>query len=545
MKKTFVPAFLALLLLAVPALAGDFYIVKVHTADMFERAQVADAGYDITSVDLEKGWMWVRVPVHQLTELQELGFKTEIADVKTLPAGYEDYHDYAELVAELQDIADTYPQLTSLFSIGQSIEGRELWCLKISDNPDVDETDEPAFSLVALHHAREILTIEVALHTIHQLLDGYGQDEQTTYYVDNREIYVIPNLNPDGSEHDHSGGWFGFWRKNRRVNGGSPCMGVDLNRNYGYLWGGVGSSGNPCSDTYRGTEAFSEPETVAYRDFLIDHPNVTTLISLHTHAKLVLYPWGHTYTHIEDQTDYLTHKTLAEIMASFNKYTPTQASSLYPTTGDTTDWSYGELGIISFTFELEPSQLNPLGFYPQPSIIPGACERNYDAIYLALGLSRDPSLVLAADLWRLDASLNGMDVLVEWASIVETEAAGWNVLRAEAGTDAYQVLNNELIQPGQVEYAYTDDTAQEGKTYDYLVEFVSNYDNDQQFGPVTVPMPGAGDDDVADDDVTDDDVADDDVTDDDIADDDATDDDLGDDDGGDDDEDNADGGCGC
>ena len=534
--RKILPLFLILLLTAVSVSASDVYILRIDTVDRFDRAEVANLGVDITSVNLEEGWIWVRVPDWQLADVQKLGFSSEIVDVKAMPSGYEDYHDYAEQVAFVQDLAEQYPDITDLSIVGQSLEGRDIYLLKISDNPEVDETDEGAFFLVALHHAREILSPEVALYTAQQLCENYGVDEQTTFYVDNREIFVMPTINPDGGEYDHSGSWFQFWRKNRRVNQGSMCMGVDLNRNYGYLWGGVGSSPNPCSDTYHGAEAFSEPETRIVRDFLIAHENITTLITLHTHAKLILYPWGHQYPHIDNEIDYLTHKTLAEYMAEYNGYSPGQASTLYPTTGDTTDWSYGELGIISFTFELEPGQLDPLGFYPGQGVIPGACQRNYEAIYLALGLSRDPSAVLASDLWRFDANLNGTSVTIDWASIIETEAAGWNVLRAEEGSKDYTQLNDELIPAGQEEYSFTDTGLLEGITYQYIVEFVSNYPNgNREFGPLTVEMPG-GDDDTIDDD--------DDQTDDDAIDDDAADDDDND-DGDDDDDDDDDDGCGC
>jgi len=532
--------------MAAPAFAGATYpvddlYVRVDTKTPEDRAEINEMGLDILTVDLEKGSVWVRLPADELTDLLALPYNIEVLDVMAMPPAYEEYHSYAEQKAMLDDLHAQYPELTKVFSIGPSYEGRELWAIKISNNPEVDDPEKPAFLLYAQHHAREILTPEVALYTAKTLLESYGVDDQMTTYVDTREVYIVPTVNPDGAEYDQSGATFRMWRKTRTVNEGSNCRGVDLNRNYGYEWVGPGSSGAPCSETYRGASPFSEPETQALRKLINTHTNIRIDISLHSHAKLVLYPWGYTYQKIADQVDYQTHKTLAEAMAKFNKYTPAQASNLYPVNGDSGDWEYGEKGIIAYTIELEPSQLIVTGFYPQPSIIQGACERNFQAILLAIGLTRKPSLVLSTDLWRLEATLNGNAATIHWNSIIETKPQGWNVLRSEGASENYVQLNDQLIQAGQDDYTYIDQGLVEGTTYNYMVEYVAQNTNlNQQFGPVSVEMPGGADDDATDDDATDDDATDDDATDDDAADDDATDDDAGDDDDNDDDS-----GCGC
>jgi hypothetical protein len=322
-----------------------------------------------------------------------------------------------------------------------------------------------------------------------------------------------------------------MWRKNREINAGTSCIGVDLNRNYNYHWIGPGSTSGPCTETYRGPSAFSEPETQHLRDFINAHANIHMILSIHTYQKLVLYPWGYTYDPIADQTDFLAYRTLAEAMAKLNGYTPTQASGLYITNGDSDDWEYGAKGIFAFTFELEPGQLDPLGFYPPPSIIPGACKRNFEAIKLMIGLSRDPHLAVSAELWRLEATLHGHAATIHWNSVIESTPKGWNVLRAIGSSENYQPINSKLIKAGQADYQFVDDGLADGETYQYKVEFVSQYPSaNVQFGPVSVTV-GGGDDDVSpDDDATDDDAADDDNA--------ATDDDQS--AGGDDS-----GGCGC
>ena len=165
-----------------------------------------------------------------------------------------------------------YPNLISTkISIGNSIENRPIYTVKISDNPEIDE-NEPEILYTALHHAREPQSMMQMIYFMYYLLENYNTDPSVQYLVNNRELYFIPVVNPDGYEYNRttnpSGG--GMWRKNRRNNGGS--YGVDLNRNYGpyTYWNAPngGSSTTPSSDTYRGTAPFSEPETNSIKNFL-------------------------------------------------------------------------------------------------------------------------------------------------------------------------------------------------------------------------------------------------------------------------------------
>ena len=144
--------------------------------------------------------------------------------------------------------------------------------VKISNNPDVNE-DKPEILYTALHHAREPMGMMQMIYYMYYLLENYGTDPEVTYLVNNREMYFIPVVNPDGYEYnrqtDPNGG--GMWKKNRRKND-DGTYGVDLNRNYGpYIYWNApngGSSINPATDLYRGASPFSESETSAIRDFL-------------------------------------------------------------------------------------------------------------------------------------------------------------------------------------------------------------------------------------------------------------------------------------
>ena len=183
------------------------------------------------------------------------------------------------------------------------------------------------------------------------LLENYGTDAEATYLVNNREMYFVPCFNPDGYEYnrqtDPNGG--GDWRKNRRNNGGS-CYGIDLNRNFGYQWGydNIGSSPDPCSQTYRGASAFSEPEAQAIRDFAILN-NYRTHFNMHTYGGYILYPWGY----IDEETpDSLTYREFAALLTSYSGYAFGSGGQLlgYNSNGSIRDWMYGEQTLKNKTF---------------------------------------------------------------------------------------------------------------------------------------------------------------------------------------------------
>lgn len=296
------------------------------------------------------------------------------------------FYTLDEVVAELDSMRLQYPNLiTAKHSIGTSHENRDIWMVKISDNPDISE-DEPEVLYDALIHAREPAAMSSVMYFMYYLLENYGTDPEVTYLVNNRELYFIPVLNPDGYEYNRqtnpNGG--GMWRKNRRDNGGG-VFGVDLNRNYGYKWGydNLGSSNDPADESYRGPSAFSEPETQAYRDFCINHSFVTNL-SYHTYSDVLLYPWGYINALTPDSTIF---KEYASDMTQYNNYgygNVVQAIG-YTANGGTFDWMYGEQTsknkIISMTPEVGGSGD---GFWPpQNRIYPLAQENFYPNLFLA------------------------------------------------------------------------------------------------------------------------------------------------------------------
>ncbi len=289
------------------------------------------------------------------------------------------YFTYSELLTILDNMALQFPNLiTAKQPIGSynSIEGRPIYWLKISDNPSVNET-EPEILYTALHHAREPGSLSQMIFYMYYLLENYGNNSEITALVDNTEMYFVPCVNPDGYVYnettDPNGG--GMWRKNMR-NNNDGTYGVDLNRNYGFQWGydDIGSSPTTNDQTYRGTTAFSEPETQTMKWFCEQHEFRMT-INYHTYGNDLIYPWGYIadfYT--PDSAVFVNHTRLMTSLNHFTAGTGNQTVQ-YTTNGDSDDWGYGEQTtkpkILSMTPELgDPAD----GFWPpQEKIIP-MCE---------------------------------------------------------------------------------------------------------------------------------------------------------------------------
>jgi carboxypeptidase T len=286
--------------------------------------------------------------------------------------------------SELKAIAQANAGLASVFSIGKTVQGRDILALRLNtDASGAEPSSKPGAVFTGTFHAREHLSTEVAL-LLGRFLAEKKDDPKVRELLRTRDIYILPMINPDGAEYDISTGEYQWHRKNMSRNP-DGSTGVDLNRNYGYLWGGAGSSGSPWSDTYRGPSAFSESESKAFKSFLEARRNVKTLISYHSYGELVLYPWGGDDSDVPDAKDLAAYKALAVEMGKLTGYAPQKSSDLYVATGDATDWTYAALGIFSFTIELGGN-----GFYPGSGIIGPSAKANLKAALYLLGLSDDP-----------------------------------------------------------------------------------------------------------------------------------------------------------
>ncbi len=315
------------------------------------------------------------------------------------PARDSLYHSYAEMVDETHAVEAAHPDIVDVFSIGESARGRNIWAAKVSDNVATDE-DEPEVLFDAVHHGDEHLSLEQALHLFHALVDGYGVGPKVTRLVDTRETWIIFALNPDGAQFDLTGDPYRDWRKNRQANPTSSHFGTDLNRNYDFRWGCCGgSSGNPASETYRGWEPFSAPETRAFADFVnsrvIDEvQQIRTHITLHANGELILYPWAYTRRNlvgVMTKADRDAFVAMARDMAETNGYGVMQSAEWYVTDGDQIDWMYARHGIFSFTLELYPGLgSGPGSHYPADEKIARQTKRNRAALLYLIDLADCP-----------------------------------------------------------------------------------------------------------------------------------------------------------
>jgi len=383
------------ILTAASAPPPPLYQVTLPAADRAARTALVEAGIAIDAVG--PGTVTTVVDSAGLARLLKQGLEPLSVTPLDFPPSDNDYHNYAEMLDAIQAAANAHRDIVRVTTAGLSLEGRAIPAVKISDDPDLDDPTEPAVLFMALTHAREHLTVEMALAVIELFTAGYGVDPALTNLVNQREIWVLPNVNPDGGEYDVAAGYYLYWRKNRRPNG-DGSYGVDLNRNYGYRWGGEGSSPYPSSETYRGPAAFSEPETQVVRDFALAHPDITAAITFHTYGELILYPYGYTYLDQPpdmDPDDLRAFVRLGDQMASTNGYTSQQASDLYTTSGDAVDWLYGAQGIFAFTFEMYPKTGNP-GFYPPATVIGPETRRNVEAVTYLTTMADNPRKVIGA-----------------------------------------------------------------------------------------------------------------------------------------------------
>jgi carboxypeptidase T len=307
------------------------------------------------------------------------------------------YFTFDEIVQILDSMALLYPHLITVKQAlsPQTIEGRTIWYVKISDNPNDDE-DEPEVFYNAIHHAREPASVSQLIFYMWYLLENYSSDPDIQATINGTELYFVPCVNPDGYVYNQTtnpnGG--GMWRKNRRVNGGGT-FGVDLNRNYGHNWGydNIGSSPTSSSDTYRGTAPFSEPETQAIRDFCNSRKFVSAF-NAHTYGNLLIYPWGHLPSiYTPDSATFVNWSVLLTESSRFLYGTGDQTVN-YVTNGCSDDWMYGEQGtkpkILSMTPEAGASGDN---FWPASSRILDICKVTFNQNYYLAKLASQFAIV--------------------------------------------------------------------------------------------------------------------------------------------------------
>ena len=217
----------------------------------------------------------------------------------------EQYTSYNECVDFFKSAQKTNPDLFKVQTIGKTWEDRDIIAVTISKNIQTHK-EKPALFFTGTIHAREWVGIEVSLSFAQYILEHIDYDPQLNMLLDRSTLYMVPCANPDGFEYSRN--HFSFWRKNRRRNS-DGSFGVDLNRNFSV---GFTPNKDMTSNVYSGPSAFSEPETAALRDFVLDHTNITIALDYHSQGN-VFFP-AHNFIH-EDAEDAIDLNLLASNMA--------------------------------------------------------------------------------------------------------------------------------------------------------------------------------------------------------------------------------------
>jgi carboxypeptidase T len=310
-----------------------------------------------------------------------------IAPTGRLPSAPSTFHTYASLVAELRNLSLAHPSLLTVSSIGPTWEtthglaNRSLFAAEVSTGGGTKRD----ILFMGLHHADEWISLEVVVYLLRYVLLNAGNDSRVDAILARANLWFIPLVNPDGFEYARRND--STWRKNRRDNG-DGTFGVDLNRNYGYMWGSGGFGTSTSDPEYRGTGPFSEPESQAIRDLALAHPPILS-ISYHSAGQWVLYPWSYTRLPTVDD-DRLSNFAIE--MADANGYQVLQEGrATHVNPGNSDDWLYGTLGTAPFTFEVG------LDFNSQNATRIGAVVRNN--VEPAL---RGAEMALGLRDWRFD-----------------------------------------------------------------------------------------------------------------------------------------------
>lgn len=366
-------AVVSLSAVAVPAASAREERQLVHVAlsrspDTRARQLERLSTLDVLGVDAAHGVADVRVTPREYAYLraQRLDVSFARGDVRgSFAAGIEKYLSPERLAARLSEIAREHPDLVRVFPIGRSHEGREILAAEITSRAgSAGAAGKPAALFNSMHHARELMTTEVAVDIIETLVSEYDTVEETKRWLDSFRVIVVPQVNPDGNALVHGGQR--FWRKNAWKDRGR-VTGVDINRNYPTLWGACnGSSASKASDTYRGPSAGSEPEVKAMME-LVAREKPLVDISYHAYSELVIYPFGcrSERNPARDLFASVGAKVRDGIVddagraGTYGLGTPPEV--IYQADGNDMDWQWKEHGVMAYAIEISSSRQ---GFQP-------------------------------------------------------------------------------------------------------------------------------------------------------------------------------------
>lgn len=287
-------------------------------------------------------------------------------------AGYDwtSYHSLDETYTFLESLAARFPGIVEVVDAGRTYEGRSIKGVKVSF-----KSGNKGIFIEGGIHAREWIGPATVTYMLNELLTS--TDSSVRAMAEKYDWYVFPHANPDGYVYTQNKER--LWRKTRSK--GTLCYGADPNRNWAFHWREVGASSSQCSDTYAGSKAFSEIETQTLSDYIASlKGKISIYLSYHSFSQLLLFPHGHTKTHVPNHNDLqrIGEASAAALAKRYGtKFTVGNVyEAIYPAAGASIDWVYGVLDVkLAYTYELRPKSSASNGFVlPANQIIPTAME---------------------------------------------------------------------------------------------------------------------------------------------------------------------------
>ncbi|XP_059402402.1 carboxypeptidase A1-like isoform X4 [Carassius carassius] len=284
---------------------------------------------------------------------------------------YTAYHNLSEIYSFINMLVAENRKLVSKIVIGRSNKKRPLNVLKFSTG-----ANRPGIWIDTGIHSREWVTQASGTWFAKKIVKDYKRDPVLINILNNYDIFLEIVTNPDGFEYTHKKNR--MWRKTRKPHHFFFwCVGVDPNRNWDAGFGGAGSSGKPCSETYHGPRANSESEVKAIVDFVKSHGKLKAFVSIHSYSQMLLYPYGYTRTPAKDNDELnkLAKKAVSALQSLYNTQYRFGSiiNTIYQASGGTIDWTYNQGIKYSYTFELRDT--GTYGFLlPANQIVPTAEE---------------------------------------------------------------------------------------------------------------------------------------------------------------------------
>lgn len=200
----------------------------------------------------------------------------------------ERYYTHDEINQYIENLAQLYPSRVFVKRVGKSYEGRWLKTIRITNGDG--RTNKNVILVDGGFHAREWIAHAAVHYAIGELVNNYEAHAQLLLDYD---WVILPVVNADGYAYTHQSADTRLWRKTRQPSSDS-CIGTDPNRNFDFHWNETGASGDPCSQTYAGPKAFSEPEAIVVRDLIHSLADRGKMyLTVHSYGNYLLYPWGY------------------------------------------------------------------------------------------------------------------------------------------------------------------------------------------------------------------------------------------------------------